>query len=66
MNTETFGRNDELASNFVIAVVSLLLIAAYACLFHVFQSDRQEGRAAMIEQDAGAPANESLSFQETD
>jgi hypothetical protein len=66
MNAETFDRNDEFGSNFVIAVVSLLLIAAYACLFHVFQSDRQEGRAAMVEQDAGAPANESLSFQETD
>ena len=66
MNAETLYRNDDLASNFVIAVVSLLLIAAYACLFHVFQSDRQEGRAAIVEQDAGAPANESLSFQGTD
>ena len=65
MNAETFDRNEELASNFVIAVVSLLLIAAYACLFHVFQSDRQEGRAAMIEQDAGAPAYESL-FEKTE
>lgn len=66
MSAKTFDRNDELASNFVIGVVSLILIAAYACLFHVFQSDRQEGRAAMVEQDAGAPANESLSFQGTD
>ena len=40
MVAKTFDRNDKLASNFVIGVVSLILIAAYACLFHVFQSDR--------------------------
>ena len=66
MFAKTFDRNDQLASNFVIGVVSLILIAAYACLFHVFQSDRQEGRAAMVEQDAGAPPSESFSSQETD
>lgn len=66
MNPRTIERTSELACNFVMTVLSLALIAGYVCLFHVFRADRQEGRAAAMEQPVSAPVDESLSFQETE
>lgn len=64
MNAKPFDRDGDLASNFLIVALSLSLIAGYACLLHVFQSDRQEGRAAMVEQSEEASVSDSLSHQD--
>ena len=66
MNVKPFDQDGELVSNFLIAVLSLTLVAGYACLFHLFQSDRQESRAVVTEQSTVATVSDSLSFQESE
>ena len=63
MNPTSIERTSELACNFVMTVVSLALIAGYVCLFHVFSLDRQEVRAAAMEQKAVVPEAEQLTYQ---
>jgi hypothetical protein len=66
MNPKTIERTSELACNLVMTVLSLALIAGYVCLFHVFRADRQEGRAAAMEQPAAASVDDSLSYREAE
>jgi hypothetical protein len=63
MNPRTLERISEVASNVVMTVLSLALIAGYVCLFHVFRADRQDGRAAAMEQQEMGPEAEQLTYQ---
>jgi hypothetical protein len=63
MNPKTLERSSEIACNLVMTVLSLALVAGYLCLYHVFQADRQEGRAVAMEQKAAVPEAEQLTYQ---
>lgn len=64
MNPNSIERTSEIACNLVMTLLSLALVAGYLCLYHVFQTDRQEGRAAAMEQQVLAPEAEQLTYQE--
>jgi len=64
MNPKTLERSSEIACNLVMTVLSLALVAGYLCLYHVFQADRQGGRAVGMEQKAAAPEAEHLTYQD--
>ena len=66
MNPSTIERTSELACNLVMTLLSLALVAGYLCLFHVFKLDRQEGRAAAMEQQAVVSEAEQLTYQEVE
>jgi len=66
MNPKTLEGTSEVASNLVMTFFSLALVAGYVCLFQVFHADRNEGRAAAMEQPMAAPVDESLSFPGTE
>jgi hypothetical protein len=63
MNPKTIEKTSEVACNLVMTLLSLALVAGYFCLFHVFQADRQEGRAAAMEQKAVVSEAEHLTYQ---
>lgn len=66
MNPKTIERTSEVACNLVMTLLSLALVAGYVCLYHVFQSDRQQGQAAAIEQKVLAPEAEQLTYQDAE
>lgn len=50
MNPRSIERTSEIACNLVMTTLSLMLIAGYVFLFHVFRADRQQGQLAPLEQ----------------
>lgn len=63
MNPKTLEKTSEVACNLVMTLLSLALVAGYVCLYHVFQSDRQQGQAA-VEQKVLVSEAEQLTYQE--
>ena len=66
MSPKTPEKTSEMASNLVVTFISLALVAGYVCLFHLFRTDRQLAVAPAVEQQAAAPGDTALSYQEED